>query len=279
VEDGAAIFKGEIDEPIAARLIIDSDRYAQFILEPGSIVINPDRRAIGSPLNDLNESINDSVAAISAEYQAATTDEAKQAAYAKFNAFVNEKMLENIDNVVGYLFFIQQAYEMTSEEFTEFLAKYPDLAKYKRVSKLLAMNERKSATSVGNKYADFEADGHKLSEYVGRDGKFLLVDFWASWCGPCRRQLPVIKEIYNKYKDTKLNVLGVAVWDEPDDTRRAIKEHELTWECLIGAGSVPTDIYGISGIPCIMLISPDGTILARDLQGDELKAAVDANLQ
>ena len=62
----------------------------------------------------------------------------------------------------------------------------------------------------------------KLSDYAGK-GNYLLVDFWASWCGPCRREIPVIKEIYEKYKSQGLSVLGVAVWDKPDDTMR--KEH------------------------------------------------------
>ena len=84
----------------------------------------------------------------------------------------------------------------------------------------------------------------------------------------------MLKELYQKYKDKGLDVLGVAVWDKPEDTRAAISRHGLTWPCIIDAGTIPTDLYGISGIPCIMLIGPDGTILSRDKQDDELRADV-----
>lgn len=93
------------------------------------------------------------------------------------------------------------------------------------------------------------------------------------------RQLPVLKELYNRWHDKGLNVLGVAVWDEPADTERAIVSHELPWPCIIDAQSIPTDLYGIAGIPCIMLIGPDGVIISRDKQSEELIAEVDAAME
>jgi hypothetical protein len=74
-------------------------------------------------------------------------------------------------------------------------------------------------------------------------------------------------------------VLGIAVWDEPENTLKAIKQHELPWECILNAQTIPTDLYGISGIPCIILFGPDGTILSRDKQDDALRADVTAALQ
>lgn len=71
----------------------------------------------------------------------------------------------------------------------------------------------------------------------------------------CIRQTVVLKDIYNKYKDKGLEVLGVAVWDEPDATLRAIEQHQLPWKSIIGAGTIPTDLYGITGIPCIILLT------------------------
>ena len=108
-----------------------------------------------------------------------------------------------------------------------------------------------------------------------KPGRYTIVDFWASWCGPCVRQLKVIKELYAKYKDKGLDVVGVAVWDKPEDTEKAIKSHELPWPCIINAQTIPTDLYGIQGIPCILLINPDGIIVSRDKQGADLVKDVD----
>ena len=86
------------------------------------------------------------------------------------------------------------------------------------------------------------------------------------------RQAVVLKEIYAEYHEQGVEIVGVAVWDEPHNTLEAIKTKELPWQNILNAQTIPTDLYGISGIPCIIIIGPDGTILSRDKQGDELKA-------
>ncbi|MEE3448001.1 MAG: TlpA disulfide reductase family protein, partial [Bacteroidales bacterium] len=90
--------------------------------------------------------------------------------------------------------------------------------------------EALAKTSEGAMFVDFSAeyDGktQKLSDYVGK-GKYVLVDFWASWCGPCRREIPNLIDVYNKYKGSKFEVIGVATWDEPDDTKAAITELQI----------------------------------------------------
>ncbi|MDE6062843.1 MAG: TlpA family protein disulfide reductase, partial [Duncaniella sp.] len=94
------------------------------------------------------------------------------------------------------------------------------------------------------------------------------------WCGPCIRQSAVIKDIYKEYGPKGLEVIGVAVWDKPEDTLKGIKDHDLPWMNVINAQSIPTEIYGIQGIPTIILFGPDGTILSRDKQSDELRSDV-----
>ena len=277
VAGGVAEFRGEIDEPLLARVLLDGERYATFILEEGGIAFNKDREAVGSMLNDRFNQMGDSASAIGARFQAATSEDAQRAIYNEYTAFMDSQLEENADNPIGYYLFLQKAGNLNREEFSAELEKYPAFAKYERVKLRKASFDRQEATAEGKPFADFEIehDGvkHRLSDVVGK-GDYVLVDYWASWCGPCIRQTEVIKEIYNEYKDKGLKVLGVAVWDEPEATKAAVAKHSLPWESWLNVGSVPTDIYGITGIPCIILYGPDGTILSRDKQSDELKAAV-----
>lgn len=115
----------------------------------------------------------------------------------------------------------------------------------------------------------------KFSDYVGK-GKYILVDFWAPWCGPCKREVPFIKAAYDKFHGKDFDVLSLAVWERESQKVSIDTAGELgmNWLHINNCGSVPTDIYGVEGIPHLMLIGPDGTILARDLRGHDIEAEV-----
>lgn len=284
VSENAARFEGDIDDAVLARVLADGIRMPVFILEPGTISFGKDNEAFGSMLNDQLRNIGRDVKAISTRFRLAATDAQQEAIYGEYNALLDSAINANADNVLGYLLFLQgDVSQLDADALRKKFEKYPSFAAYQRSKNMLAMAERRQATQVGGKMIDFEIkqpDGTtaRLSDYVGK-GKYTLVDFWASWCGPCIRQTAVLKDIQNKYKDSgKLDIVGVAVWDEVDATKRAIEQHALTWPCILDAQSIPTDLYGITGIPCIILFGPDGTILSRDKQGDELIADVDAAL-
>ncbi len=278
VTGGEIVFTGEIDEPIIARILVDGNRYATLVVEPGEIAVSADTRmATGTRLNDrLVEYITEEEALIRA-YQAvpkAFVNDAERARiigeYERLNATALD---DNKDNALGYYIFLNQAYEKTLPQLQAALEQMPAMKGYERINNLIAALQQKELTMPGHKFLDFEItnDGkiERLSDYVGK-GKYVLVDFWASWCGPCIRQAAVLKDIYKEYADKGLDILGVAVWDEPENTVEAIKTHGLPWHQILNAQTIPTDLYGISGIPCIILFAPDGTILSRDKQGDEL---------
>lgn len=280
VEDGRAVFKGSVDEPVMARLTMDGQRMGTYILENGDLTMVP-QKGISSPLNDKLTAIQQELSAIVQQYRALPDDSASMARGAElekqYNDVVEKTIVENAGNPVGYYFFMNKAYEYSLPELKDALEKYPAFKKYERVNKLVEAAENKARTQPGNKFVDFEIANdstvQRLSDYVGK-GKYVLVDFWASWCGPCIRETKVIKEILQEYGPKGLQVLGVAVWDEPQNTLDAIEKHQLPWPQILNAQTVPTDLYGISGIPCIILFGPDGTIISRDKQDAELKADV-----
>ena len=141
--------------------------------------------------------------------------------------------------------------------------------------------ENRFKTLVGTMFKDFAVEYNgktqKLSDYVGK-GQYVLVDFWASWCAPCRGEIPNLINVYNKYKDKNLNVLGVAIGDVPEDSEAAIKELEVNYPQMINTDDSCPFIYGIDGIPHVILFGPDGRILERGLFGEEVEAAVRKHL-
>lgn len=284
VENGKAVFKGSVTTPVFARVILDGNRAGQFVLEEGDITFNPaNRMAAGSPSNDALVNLMAEQQKLVAEYRQlgdTPEDEAKKKDIQQANTKLFADALKaNAGNPLGYYLFLQECYGYDLPTFDAKLKEYPQFAGSKRVQTLRQGLINKEETSVGHKFKDFEItyDGKtsRLSDYVGR-GKYTLVDFWASWCGPCIRETKVLKEIYEEYGPKGLDVLGVAVWDEPANTLKAIEQHQLPWPQIINAQTIPTDLYGIAGIPCIILFDPEGNIVSRDKQDDDLRADVAA---
>lgn len=110
----------------------------------------------------------------------------------------------------------------------------------------------------------------RLSDYVGH-GKYVLVDFWASWCAPCIKEIPQIITAYNKYKEYGFQVLGIAISDKPVHTEAAIKEYNIPYPQIINAQEIASEAYHFTVIPYTLLFDPDGNIIAHGLRGEKLE--------
>jgi peroxiredoxin len=142
------------------------------------------------------------------------------------------------------------------------------------MSSFKSMMEKTVKTSEGTMFVDMESevDGHtcRLSDYVGK-GRYVLADFWQSTCAPCLTQIPMMKSIYQRYNERGLTVLGIAVSEDAEKSRRAIEKHGITYPQLLNTQDQSSDAYGIQAIPYSILFAPDGTILARGLRGEEIE--------
>jgi peroxiredoxin len=113
-------------------------------------------------------------------------------------------------------------------------------------------------------------------------GKIVLVDFWASWCGPCRRANPFVVKLYNKYQAQGFEVFGVSVDNEKNDWLKAVKKDKITYIQVIDDNygkSVVTETYAVWEIPTSFLLNKDGTIVAINLEGKELEDKINELLQ
>ncbi|MDD2960877.1 MAG: TlpA disulfide reductase family protein [Muribaculaceae bacterium] len=288
VKENIIHFRGKVESPNLVRLTLNGAPKGTFILEKGEITLNvKEKRATGTDLNDALNDLNKQDQALEQEFKSKqdklSPEELKAAIsdmHKKEEKLYRDAYEDNKHNPIGYYAFLQFTYDYSSQKLDSILEDAPSsLKEMKRIIAWVKSAKTKEMSAEGSKFIDFtikSEDGMetRLSDFVGK-GDYVLVDFWASWCGPCVKELSVIKEIYNKYNDQGLQILGVAVWDEPERTRESITMNNIIWPQIINAQSIPTEAYGITGIPHIIIFSPDGTILSRGLQGESLKAKVD----
>ena len=106
-----------------------------------------------------------------------------------------------------------------------------------------------------------------LDDFVGK-GQYVLVDFWASWCGPCREETPFVVKAYNDYKDKGLVVIGIAVRDQQPNTQKAMVDMGIYYPQLLDPMIALAREFGVSTIPHLFLFDPDGKIVQQDMRGE-----------
>jgi peroxiredoxin len=197
-----------------------------------------------------------------------------------FDATENKIQENNATNLLGLYFVINKVYYYDYDKLKGTLEKVSDVAKKSEVYKnLQARLEKMDKVRVGSMAPDFtlptpEGTMVSLSQFRG---KVLVVDCWASWCGPCRAENPNMVALYNANKDKNFTILGVSLDRDKDKWLKAIADDKLTWNHVSDLKfwqSMICDLYVISAIPETILIDKDGKIVARGLRGEELKAKV-----
>ena len=151
----------------------------------------------------------------------------------------------------------------------------------KNINRYLSLNKN---LKIGDKYVDFSMTNEKgelisLSDF---EGKLLLLDFWASWCGPCIEEYPALKKAYSKFNKDGFEIVSISEDQTKERWLKAIEKNELNWINLWqndGNKADPYLIYGINGIPDNFLIDENGIIVARNLRGENLISEIESNLE
>ena len=208
--------------------------------------------------------------------------------------YTKEFARNNLDNVNGlnalemlYFSGLGKGVELDPEEMLDLVNGLSDEIKTAPMSsvmftELFDIYNGLVNTVEGKPFVDFtvvqdpanpETSTVRFSDYIGK-GKFMLVDFWASWCVPCRAEMPNLTKVYDTYHGDNFDMLSVAVMDDVESTVEAAKELGIVWNQIVNAQQIPGNAYGFDTIPLIILFSPDGTIFKRDIRGEQIGEVV-----
>ena len=295
--DGEKIFDININKNRRNKVVVlaaaDTKAVVDFTSRPATVTdnggYNDKLAAFGNTVMEAGSAINAKMDQMMnegksrEEMNAAIADEEKA-----YYDLYRKGISDNKDNVIGAYIVSMTARQFypTLETLDEAIATVKYAGELASIKALRKNYEKAAATQAGKMFVDFtgytvDGKASRLSDYVGK-GKYVLVDFWASWCGPCKGEIPNLIELQNKFGGDKFMVLGVNVWDDEAAFKAALEEEGITYPQIV----VPqnnkdnaTELYGIQGIPQIILFGPDGVIVQRDLRGQAMKALVEEKMK
>ena len=300
VTAGAFTFEGRQDAPIA-RYINYTPKEGRgprvdFFLENGNITValGENNSVTGTPNNDIYQAYKNESLPLDKQYgelyktyrAEGTTDEQKAELEkqmdeidAKKNDIIFNTIDANINNVVGIHLWPSNSYSMTMEQLLSLASKVPAEFKEKpSIAKLLKRIEAMDNTWIGKKFTDFtlpdlEGNPMKLSDIIAKN-KYTLIDFWASWCGPCRAEMPNVVAAYKEYNKKGFGIVGVSLDSDANAWKSAIEKMGMTWDHMSDVKGWECEgaaIYGVGSIPATVLVAQDGTIIERNLRGEAIK--------
>ena len=299
VKNGSFEFTGNVSEPTGAYIMVIGQRGAiPFMLENANITVNAGQAGLtvtgseGQKIYDqfmaINASAQQEAMKLQQEYQAANGDQAKiqavQEAYAKLMTDAQAKETElikaNPDSYVSTFVIVSSMGQMEYEQLKERYSLLGEKAKASAQGKAIAAQIAKlESTAIGQIAPNFTIttpEGEAISLYDIK-GKVKLIDFWASWCGPCRGENPHVVEIYKEYHPKGLEIFGVSLDNNKEAWVKAIADDGLVWKHgsdLKGWQSAPAQLYSVTGIPHTVLLDENNKIIAKNLRGDELKQKI-----
>ena len=310
ITKGTFTFEGTQDSVVSRYITCEVDGeplMIDFFLENGKINValtKDNDSATGTANNDayqiVRAQINDISKKMNAIYQSmgdsSLSDEQKEAKQKEgaqleeqYDKAIKEGVQNNITNPVGVFLFKQTFYNNSTAENEALLQQIPaNFQNDETIVKIKELTDKQKKTAVGTKFVDFEMqtpDGKsvKLSDYVGK-GKVVLVDFWASWCKPCRQEMPTIKHALQKYPNN-FAVYAVSLDDKREAWQKAINEDSTQiFKHLIGTypngqRSRLLRQLNIKVIPTNFLIDKEQRIIAKDLHGERLIQVLDSLIQ
>ena len=269
VQNGRFSFTGDVKEPCFVYVGREKTRVS-FILEPGVVTADIDERTTGgTPMVDAYNAFHK-------RFYAYKRDQRAEKA-----ALTDSVVKANPDNLLGAVALEDLAHADTSAFLALYRQTVTDRVRdFYLVRKAYDAIELQNQTAPGRMFTDYTVVGGnpdgtdvKLSDYVGQ-GKYILLDHWASWCGPCKAEMPYIKKTWEAFAGDRFDVVSVAVSDKRDDTVAALAKLDMPWHQILDAQKIPGALYGVNAIPHLILFAPDGTILKRGLRGDQIYETV-----
>jgi len=303
VKTGRFTWATQMPEPQKVAIMFPN-RYVQFFVESGTINLNgtvdslQNLKVTGSKVQDESDAYDRSLKDLSIKemplYQKyGKVSKAEQVALEmKLEALrtqkrerANQYITSHPKSAFSLSLVADRAamgsYKSVAEDFAKLDPIAQKGAEGKRIAERLVVLKRSAIGEAMLNFTQNDTEG-KPVKFADFKGKYVLVDFWASWCGPCRAENPNVLKAYHQYKDKNFTVVGVSLDDKGDNWKKAIKDDAMPWtqvSDLKGWNNEVSTYYGIRGIPSTLLIDPDGKIIAKDLRGEILNKKLEELFQ